>query len=149
MGEEVMTTATHHHRYKATETKYKGRAREMYVTYDLPQETRGDGRTVYSKVQRVYIAGEVTGWRRGTFEKRTGKKVHGVKIDYEQGRSGYARRAYTASRGGSTYQVHPTRVGGGVSHFSKVVEVPEGARNVEFHKGRLPKKYQDALQNVR
>ena len=144
-----MTKTTIDHRYKATEAKYKGRAQEMFVTYDLAQETRGDGKAMYPKVQRVYIAGDVKDWRVGTFEKRTGRKVHGVKIDYEQTRARYARRPYSATRGETTYKVQPARVGAGVSHFSKVVDVPEDARNVRFHKGKLPAKYRDALQAVR
>src|SRR5207244_2801763 len=119
-----MTAAAEKHRYTPTEAKYKGRAREMYVTYDLPQRTRGEGKALYPKVKRVYIAGDVTDWKLGTFEKRTGKKVRGVKIDFEQTRSGYDRRAYTARRGGTSYQVGPTHIKGGTTHFSKVVEVP-------------------------
>ena len=38
----TMTQATKH-RYRPTEAKYKGRAEEMFVTYDLSQETRGGG----------------------------------------------------------------------------------------------------------
>ena len=89
------------HRYKTTEAKYKGGATEMYVTYDLWQATRGDSSALYPKVKRVYIAGHVTDWHVGTFVKRTGKQVHGVKIEYEQSREGYARKGYTATRGGT------------------------------------------------
>ena len=85
--------------YKTTESKYKGGAEEMYVTYDLWQETRGDGRALYPKVKRVYIAGRVKDWHAGTFAKRTGKHVHGVKIEYEQSRTAYARKGYTVTRG--------------------------------------------------
>jgi hypothetical protein len=142
-------THTTTHRYRPTEAKYKGRAEEMYVTYDLPQQTRGGGQALYPKVQRVYIAGQVQDWHVGRFEKRTGKEVHGVKIDYEQSRAGYERKGYTASRGGTHYHVAPAKVRGGTSHFSKVVEVPDEARNVRFHAGKLPEKYQEALQEVR
>jgi hypothetical protein len=137
------------HRYKATESKYKGGAEEMYITYDLSQATRGDGRALYPKVKRVYIAGQVKNWHLGTFEKRTGKKVHGVKLDYEQRRKGYTRQGYTATRGRTRYQVLPTHIGGSTSSFSKIVEVPEDAQNVQFHAGKLPEKYRDALQDVR
>jgi len=143
-----MTQATPH-RYKATESKYKGRAKEMYVTYDLWQETRGANRALYPKVKRVYIAGEVKRWQAGTFQKRTGKQVHGVKIDYEQSRAGYSRKGYTAKRGNTEYNVAPAKIEGGKSSFSQIVEVPEDAQNVVFHSATLPKKYQDALQDVR
>jgi hypothetical protein len=142
-----MTTASS--TYTPTEAKYKGGASEMYVTYDLPQHTRGEGQATYPKVKRVYIAGEVKDWQIGTFAKRTGKKVHGVKIDYEQTRQGYERHGYTATRGGASYHVGPTKVGKATTHFSKVVEVPQAARNIRFHKGQLPEDYRAALQDVR
>jgi len=136
-------------RYKSTESKYKGGAKEMYVTYDRWQETRGNGRALYPKVKRVYIAGDVKNWQVGTFKKRSGKEVYGVKIDYEQSREGYSRRGYTATRGNTPYQVAPTKIGGGKSSFSQVVELPEDAQNVTFHVDKLPQKYQEALQDVR
>jgi len=143
-----MTTATRH-RYKSTESKYKGGAQEMYVTYDLWQETRGDNRALYPKVKRVYIAGDVKDWKVGHFKKRTGRDVYGVKITYEQTRGGYSRRGYTASRGGHEYMVAPSKVGETKMTFSQIVEVPEDAQNVAFHTGKLPQKYQEALQDVR
>src|SRR6266571_5092438 len=90
--------------YRPTESKYKGGAHEMYVTYDLEQRTRG-GHAVYPKVKRVYIAGDIKNWKAGAAEKRTGRKVHGVRIEYEQSRQGYRRNAYTARRGSSEYGV--------------------------------------------
>src|SRR5438445_19143 len=98
-------TATTQHRYKSTESKYKGGAQEMFVTYDLWQDTRGEGQALYPKVKRVYIAGDVKDWHVGTFKKRTGREVHGIKIDYEQSRGGYTRRGYTATRGNTQYEV--------------------------------------------
>ncbi len=140
-------TAEHH--YRTTESKYKGGAKEMYVTYDLPQETRSGRSALYPKVKRVYIAGKVSDWHEGDFAKRTGRKVHGVKIDYEQSRSGYERQAYKVRRGDTTFKVLPLHVGRGTSHFSQIVEVPQKARNIHFYKGNLPRKYQAALQAVR
>ena len=142
-----MTTPPLH--YRPTEAKYKGGAQEMYVTYDLPQATRSGDGALYPKVKRVYIAGQVKDWKLGDFAKRTGRKVHGVKIDYAQTRSGYARRAYTAHRDGTATRVAAGRVPRGQSSFSHIVEVPKTARNVHFYKGRLPRKYQSALQTVR
>jgi hypothetical protein len=143
-----MTKPTNHG-YTPTEAKYKGGAAEMYVTYDLSQETRGGNRALYPKVQRVYVAGKVKDWHVGTFAKRTGKKVHGVKIDYEQSRGGYERQGYTASRGRTRYRVGPAKVATSKTRFSKIIEVPDGAKNVQFHAGKLPAAYRAALQDVR
>jgi osmotically-inducible protein OsmY len=135
--------------YKTTESQYKGGAEEMYVTYDLWQETRGDGRALYPKVKRVYISGQVKDWHVGTFAKRTGKHVHGVKIEYTQSRTAYARKGYTATHGSTQYHVAPTQVHGSTARFSKIVEIPQKAHNVQFHEGELPARYRDALQDVR
>lgn len=137
------------HKYQPTESKYKGGAQEMYVTYDLCQQTRGENRALYPKVKRVYIAGEVTHWEIGTFEKRSGRKVYGVKIDYEQRRAGYTREGYTAHRGSTEYQVPETDVEGSTSRFSQIVEVPESAENIQFRTNKLPPKYSGALQDIR
>lgn len=143
-------TRRQNHKYRPTESKYKGGAKQMYVTYDLKQDTRGDHSAVYPKVKRVYIAGDVTNWDVGDFQKQSGRTVHGVKIDYEQTRRGYARKAYTATRSnGTTYRVPATKVPKSVSGYSKVVEIPDNARNVCFHQSKLPGKYQQAAQNVR
>jgi len=137
--------------YRPTESKYKGDAKEMYVTYDLEQDTRGEGTATYPKVKRVYIAGDVTDWDVGNFEKESGERVFGVKVEYEQSREGYERAGYTAERSdtGTEYTVKPTHVEGSRSQFSKIVELPEKAENVQFHQENLPEKYQSALQNVR
>src|SRR5215469_13507513 len=84
MGKRSMTTAATNRRYRSTESKYKGGAQEMYVTYDLEQKTRGGQSALYHKVKRVYIAGEVRDWRTGLVRKRTGREVHGLRIEYEQ-----------------------------------------------------------------
>jgi hypothetical protein len=83
------------------------------------------------------------------FRNRTGKKVYGVKLDYEQSREGYVRREYTATRGNTHYQVPPARVKESIASSSKIVAVPEEAQNVQFHTGSLPQQYRDALQDVR
>ena len=143
-----MATATNQHQYRTTE-RHKAGAQEMYVTYDLCQRTHGENRALYPKVKRVYIAGEVTNWEVGTFEKRSGRKVYGVKIDYEQRRAGYTRHEYTARRGSTEYRVPTTQVEDSTSRFSVIVEVPEKAENVQFRTDKLPPKYGGAVQDIR
>jgi len=105
-----MKTATSKSGYRPTESKYKGGAHEMFVTYDLEQKTRGGGTATYPKVKRVYIAGDVKEWNSGTVTKRTGKTVHGVRVEHEQSRARHRRRGYTAERGETAYEVSPTSV---------------------------------------
>src|SRR5437868_4043605 len=146
----MTATATRSH-YRPTESKYKGGAHEMYVTYDLEQKTRGGGTATYPKVKRVYIAGDVKDWKAGAVRKRTGREVHGVRIEYEQGRRRHHRRGFSAERGATSYPVAPASVGAASQRFVQVVEVPEEARNVHFYTdaGQVPQKYRHALQNVR
>ncbi len=136
-------------RYRSTESKYKGTADEYYIIYDLEQETRGGGTAKYAKVHRVYVAGDVKDWKVGDFEKHSGRKAHGVKVEYEQTRAGYHRRGYTAHRGNTSYEVEPTDVEASTNHFAQIVEIPEAARNVEFREGPLPDRYATALQSIR
>ena len=137
--------------YRPTESKYKGGAHEMYVTYDLEQQTRGGGSATYPKVKRVYIAGDVKSWHAGQVQKRTGRAVHGVRIEYEQSRRRHPRKGYEAERGGTEYEVAPAKVPATSQRFTQVVEVPAAARNVHFYAAAadLPEKYRHALQHVR
>jgi hypothetical protein len=146
-----MTSTTTRRRYRPTESKYKGGAHEMYITYDLEQRTRGGGTATYPKVKRVYIAGDVKDWKLGRFRKKSGREVYGVRIEYEQSRQGYRREGYEATRDGTEYEVAPAKVPATSQRFTQVVEVPEQSRNVHFHAdaAKLPEKYRHALQNVR
>ncbi len=137
--------------YRSTESKYKGGAKEMYVTYDIDQKTRDGGHAPYPKVKRVYIAGKVKDWKLGEVKKRTGRAVYGMTIKYEQSRSNYNRKGYTAKRGNTSYKVSPASVKATSHNFIKIVEVPKAAKNVRFHPGasKLPEKYRSALQDVR
>lgn len=139
------------HRYRPTESKYKGGAHEMYVTYDLEQQTRGGGSATYPKIKRVYIAGDVKDWRAGAVQKRTGRQVHGVRIEYEQDRKHHHRQGYTASRGQTSYAVGPARVPATSQRFTQIVEVPKDARNLHFYTdiADVPEPYRHALQHVR
>jgi len=146
-----MPATTTRRGYRSTESKYKGGAHEMYVTYDLEQQTRGGNTATYPKVKRVYIAGDVKDWRAGRVQKRTGRQVHGVRIEYEQSRRRHHREGYEAERDGTSYEVTSANVPATSQRFTQVVEVPEAARNVHFYPSAasLPEKYRDALQDVR
>jgi hypothetical protein len=134
---------------RSTESKYKGGARELYVTYDVRQYT-GPGETaLYARVKRVYIAGDVGDWKVGDFTKRSGRHSHGVKIDYKQSRRGYRRRPFVASRDGRPYDVDAASVRPTEQRFSLVVDVPKDAQNVRLQIGQLPEPYAGALQRVR
>lgn len=139
------------HQYRGTESKYKGGAHEMYITYDLKQKTRSGDSKLYPKVKRVYIAGDVKDWKTGTVKKRSGKSVHGVAIEYEQSRKAYQRKAFTAQRGPTSYPVKASSVGRTSQRFRQVLEVPQDAQNIHFYKSasKLPQRYRNAVQNVR
>jgi hypothetical protein len=146
-----MNTRTIHRRYRRTESKLKGGAKEMYITYDVKQRTRSGSKAIYPKVKRVYIAGEVKGWEVGEFQKRTGRQVYGVRIEYLQERKRYHRDAFTASRGDTEYDVAPASIGATTQRFTQVVELPRDARDAQFYTDAksLPERFRHALQNVR
>jgi len=121
----------------------------MYVTYDLKRETRSGTTTATPRVKRIYIAGRVKNWHVGNYAKRTGRKVHGVKIEYTQTRGSYQRTPYSAKRGGTNYKVGPAKVASSDSKFTTIVELPKTAHNVHFYSSKLPHKYASTLQRVR
>jgi hypothetical protein len=144
-------TTTRKAGYHPTESKSKGGASEMYITYDLEQRTRGGGSATYPKVKRVYIAGDVKDCKMGQVRKKSGREVHGVRIEYERSRARYHREGYTAERGETSYEVAPASVGTTSQRFAQVAELPEAARNVHFYMDSraMPDKYRHALQHVR
>lgn len=127
--------------YRPTESKYKGGAHEMYVTYDFDQKTRSGKMATYPKVKRVYIAGDVIDWKVGHFTKRTGRKVKGVKVTYEKEREGFYREA-TQKR--SAAHVEPA-----TTSFTQIVELPEKAKHIQFFPDQLPAQYSETIQSVR
>jgi hypothetical protein len=151
MGERTMTITTAEKGYRPTESKYKGGAREMYVTYDLEQKTRGERSATYPKVKRVYVSGNVKDWKTGFVRKKTGREVHGVRIVYEQRRRSYQRKGYVGHRGEMEYPVEAANVATTGQRFAQVVEIPATARNMHFYSddAELPANYQEALQRVR
>jgi hypothetical protein len=73
-----------------------------------------------------------------------------LRIEYDQTRSRHHREGYTAQRGETQYEVAPTGVEAATQQFIQVVELPQKARNVQFHaEGDLPERYRHSLQNVR
>lgn len=121
--------------YTPTEAKYKGGADERYLTYELEQRTPTGSHAEHPKVKRVYVSGDLEDWSVGEFRKQSGRRVHGVRVKYTQHRD-----AYTRSDG--------SRVSASDQTYTKIVEVPEEARNVELRGGPLPERYRSALQDV-
>ena len=110
-------------RYKPTTAKYKGRTKTLYIYYESRDRVRGGKVRWKPHVKRVYVSGELVRWEKGTFENKFGRKVHGVKIVYEN-----PREAFIAQRGSTRYKVGRTTV-----TVTKIVELPEDARNVKLY----------------
>jgi hypothetical protein len=137
---KVMVIA-HKHHYHPTESKYKDGAKDMFITYDLRQRTRGGGTAMYPKIKRVYIAGDVKDWKLDHVRKKSGREVYGVRIEYHQSRKVYRRKAFTAKHGKTAYKVSPASILRTSQPFVQVV-------HFYTDKDQLPGKYQSALQDV-
>jgi hypothetical protein len=82
---------------------------------------------LYHKVKRVYIAGDVRDWRTGLVRKKTGREVHGLRVEYEQTRRGYRQRGYAARWGETKYLWHQgpsLRLLSGLSRWSRFRRAP-------------------------
>jgi hypothetical protein len=129
-GTRVVSTSSPR-RYRSAESKYKGGARDIFVTYDLAQRTRGGAITLYPKIKRVYIAGDVKEVGAQTLWKGSARRAHRVRAT----RKGCRRHAFTAHRDGQAYPRQATSVRPTHQRFAEVVEVPRQARNVRFYPG--------------
>jgi hypothetical protein len=144
-------SCVHETTYRPTQSKYKGGAHVMFITYDLEQSNRAGRRVTRPRAKRVYIAGEVKGWQEGDFRKRTGRTIHGVRVEYEQSRKSNPRRAHTAARDEQSGSAPETEARAAWERFAELVELPVRARNVRFYTSRrdLPEVYRQAVQRVR
>jgi len=110
-------------KYRPTTAKYRGRTKTLYIYYESRDRVRGGKVRWKPHVKRVYVSGTVVRVERGTFTNRYGRRVHGVKIVYEN-----PRRAFVAERKGKRYKVRRAIV-----EVTKIVELPGDARNVRIH----------------
>ncbi|RLE41653.1 hypothetical protein DRJ19_05490 [Candidatus Woesearchaeota archaeon] len=110
-------------KYRPTTAKYRGKTKTLYIYYESRDRVRGGKVRWKPHVKRVYVSGTVERVERGTFTNRYGRRVHGLKIVYEN-----PRRAFTAHRRGKRYKVRRATV-----EVTKIVELPSDARNVRIH----------------
>lgn len=109
---------------------HKERAKETYVTYELERRSSAGDHVIQIKIKRVFIPGEVTGWKVGHFTKRSGRIVNGIKISYD-------RKRVDDQRDGSD-QRRSDHLELGDASSSKVVELPETAVHVQLFADKLP-----------
>lgn len=110
-------------------SKHKERAKETYVTYELERRSRSGDYVIQIKIKRVFIPGEVTGWKVGHFTKRSGRIVNGIKISYDRERVDYQRDG--------SEQRRSDHLELGDASLSKVVELPEKAAHVQLFADKL------------
>lgn len=110
---------------KRSEQRYDKNGQVRYLVYKSSQPLR-DGRSQErQRVKRFYLPGDskdvsIDGPK--TVEKRTGRKVHGVEVNYRHKLSGAQAR-----RGKTSFKT-PERW----SEKTKVLELPDSARNVRL-----------------
>jgi hypothetical protein len=111
--------------YPKSEERYAGGGQVKYLVYHSPQPLRTGETQERTRVKRLYFpanAKDIKVDGPGTVEKRTGTRVHGVKVHYQ-----YKLGGTTAHRGKTTYKV-PERW----ADRTKVVELPQGAKDIRL-----------------
>jgi len=73
-------------KYRPTTAKYRGKTKTLYIYYESRDRVRGGKVRWKPHVKRVYVSGIVVRVERGTFTNRYGRRVHGLKIVYENPR---------------------------------------------------------------
>lgn len=117
--------------YKPTESKYVGPTKVYYIIYEQSwiHNYRGHRKKrTQTRVKRVYISGTLLSWKKGTFRKRSGRKVYGIQFKYKT-----TVKGFVAHRGRTRYRQPRKEI-----VVTKVVELPKDARNVRVST-RAPK----------
>ena len=109
--------------YKPSESRYDKGGRVIYLQYSAPVRTRSGGKAADRvRVKRLYLPADswdvkLEGPK--PLRKRTGRRVHGVAVEYQHHLEGAK-----AKRGSTEYRL-PDRVAG----RTKVIELPPGAHD--------------------
>jgi hypothetical protein len=110
---------------KRSEERYNKGGKVVYLTYVSPQRLSKGKTQPRTRMQRLYFPGDVRNIRvgkPGEVAKRTGRKVHGVAIEYD-----YVLKGARARRGNTRYEL-PERQ----SKRTKIVDLPDNARNIRL-----------------
>jgi hypothetical protein len=111
--------------YKPTTARYSGGGKVKYLVYRSPQPVRTGTIQLRTRVKRVYFpksARRITVERPKTVVTRTGKRVYGVRIRYEE------RLGPTRARRNSTTYTLPARW----VERTKVVSLPRNAKGLRL-----------------
>ena len=133
-------------KYHPSEYKYKGTGRYYYIKYEHLEHTRNGLQVWKPRVKRVFISGKLIKKQIGTFVNKYGRHVHGVKLVYENTRSGYKRRAFIAHRNRKYYRVSSAKIPKTRIVVSKIVELPKNSRKIKIVSSR--KAVEPTLPNV-
>jgi hypothetical protein len=111
--------------YKPTTARYSGGGKVKYLVYRSPQPLRSGVRQLRARVKRVYFprsARRISMERPRTVATRSGKRVYGVQVRYEE-HLGPTR----ARRNGTTYTLPARWV-----ERAKIVPLPRNATHVRL-----------------
>ena len=132
-------------KYRPSEYRYAGSGKYYYITYKHLETLRNGKRAYKPRAKRVFISGKLLSHKLGTWKNRYGKRIYGIKFEYENTRVGYHRRGFSAQRGRTKYKVSPARVGKARMTVTKIVTMPHNIKTVKI----TTKRPEPTLPNVR
>ena len=108
--------------YRPSEYPRVGPGKYYYIFYENLEQTRSGKKVWKPRAKRVYISGRLKSWKKGTFVKRSGSRVFGIKFVYEN-----TRKPFKAQRDSTKYSV-----GRATMDVKKIMELPKNARKVRI-----------------
>ena len=133
--------------YKPSEYRYKGTGKYYYILYEHLEKTRSGKKTWKPRAKRVFVSGKLISKEIGYFINKYGRRVHGIKLIYENVRAPYNRKSFTAKRGKTKYRVSATHIPRTKVPVTKIVELPKNIRKVKITTSK--RKAEPTLPNVR
>jgi hypothetical protein len=111
--------------YRPSESRYDEGGRVVYLQYASSVRSRSGNPSDRVRVKRVYLPGDswdLTLDGPKTVRKRTGRRVHGVALQYKHRLAGA-----TAKRGDTEYRLRER-----VSERTKVIELPQDVHDLRL-----------------
>lgn len=110
---------------------------DLYVTFELGATGEGNEGFAYPGLRCLPLRGQVSSWQTDHFDRDDGSRFFGIRITY-MNRTTEGPGAATAPRDDTGSNVH--RI-----FNQEIVELPEGATNIQLHIGKIPSLYDEAF----
>lgn len=103
--------------------KLNTKGEKLFVTFEQHEpKLQGKGHSWHAKIKPCWIKGELKNWKSGTFMNRSGRRIFGLKVEYQPNH-------------------------GSTSTMKRIIELPRQSRGIKLRTRKtIPVKFQSLLK---